>query len=84
MRKVKILTKEIEWGETEVSFTRYVKSRTFSDSGITGYFHKFISNQQTDHETFSDLEVIAIIELEDGKIELFDYDLIQFIKEEEK
>lgn len=81
MRKVKIFKREINYGYDSMG-TQYVESREYSDTGVRGYFHQWAITTHADHSPFSYAEVTAIVELEDGKIELFNFDEIQFIKEE--
>lgn len=83
LRPVVIREKTEEWDYAVTIGTRYCVSREYTDTELTGKFHKWISEYAA-NEYGETSHLYAVVEFEDGTVDLVAHDLVRFIDKEEE
>lgn len=78
LRPVIIREKKEKYGFTEMTSRQYLLSREYTDTKIKGKFHQWISEYAA-NEYGERSNLYAVVEMDDGTIALYEYDLIRFI-----
>lgn len=78
LRPVVIREKTEEWEYGAAIGHRYCVSREYTDTEIKGKFHQWISEYAA-NEYGERSNLYAVVEMDDGTIALYEYDLIRFI-----
>lgn len=78
LRPVVIRDKKEKYGFTEITSHQYLVSREYTDTKIKGKFHQWVSGYAA-NEYVEKFNLYAVVEMDDGTIELYEYDLIRFI-----